>query len=159
MLRVTIDDQGTIKKTIAATRALKTQFRDRSAPLKRMRTYHKTRWIANINSEGGTYGAFAPLAPETVRKRRGSAHPILRWDGKLLRWVGTAAQAGEVSRETLTWDFSWSGGRDGSYAVLHSEGYEHTPARVVFDTNGDDEEHDVELIEEWVDRLLAKYYS
>jgi len=148
---------ASIEKLIADTKAAKDALKDRHEPLEKIRNWHRDRWANNILGEGSIYGGFAPLAPATVAKR-GSSNPILFITGNLLNWVYDEADNGVVTIDELTWNFSWSGGRDGSVAVLHSEGYENTPARVVFETNGEDEDHDRTEMNNYINRIIAQYF-
>lgn len=156
-IQLTPGTTAAISKIIQDANAARSALHDRSEPLKEMRNWHRERWRDNILGEGAIYGSFAPLAPATVKKR-GSSNPILLITGALVNWVDAEAAQGVVSIDELTWNFSWSGGRDGSVAVLHSEGYKNTPARVVFETNADDENHDKTEMNNWINRIIAQYF-
>lgn len=136
---------------------------DRSEVLKKAKRRQISRWQANFSSEGGIYGVWPALSPRTVANRvalgfRGPGPKLIR-TGRLMSWVNNANQNTKDSNQAIQWNFAWSGGRDGSVAALHSEGYENVPARIIWDLNADDRKALEEMVEAWVDKVVTRYFG
>jgi hypothetical protein len=161
--KVSSDSIADITSAITATKRTQTRLKNRQVPLREMKKYHKKRWLENVEGSGSFYGGFAPLRPMTVAKR-GASGPILQESGKLMSYINTASEQGIVTADAVNWNFQFSGGKDGSYAVLHTTGYYNamtgtmvTP-RVVFDTNEIDQQNDEDTMQHWIDRIVAQYF-
>ena len=76
-----------------------------------------------------------------------------------MSWVKAANQNTKDSNQAIQWNFAWSGGRDGSVAALHSEGYENVPARIIWDLNADDRKDLEAMVEAWVDKIVTRYFG
>lgn len=152
-----------IENLIRSTRAFDTKVKDRSDVLKKAKRRQISRWQANFSSEGGIYGAWPALASSTVANRVsqgfGGTGPMLVRTGRLMSWVEAANQNTKDSNQAIQWNFAWSGGRDGSVAALHSQGYSNVPSRLIWDLNADDRKDLENMVDDWVDKIIAKYFG
>lgn len=166
MFTLAVDRQSirALDKLSSDTAKFRDDLADRSRPLKKVKRRQIARWQKHFRSEGGEYGRWKPLAPATVANRGGSAHPILIQSGRMLGWVNTQNNAGIVSAQSVHWDFSGDGS-DGSYAVFHQTGSVNVPwrttnpARKIWELDEQDESTAEEILQEYVDGIVRKYYS
>lgn len=162
-------DYGELSTFVANLRGMKLRLEDYTKPLQAIKKYQIRRWAKNFTSEGGIYGAWAPLAAYTNDERESEGypreHPILRRSGKLLGWVDTHNKLGKVSADAVYWEFHASGAKDGSYAVFHDGGFFSTkfgvpvPSRVIWDVNSDDEDGNEKRVANYVEQVLQDYFT
>lgn len=157
---------GTLREMenlMRSTRAFETKVQDRSEVLKKAKRRQIQRWQQNFSSEGGIYGTWPALSPRTVANRislgfKGPGPKLVR-TGRLMSWVKDANKNTKDSNQAIQWNFAWSGGRDGSVAALHSEGYQNVPQRLIWDLNAQDRKDLEVMVDEWVDKIIAKYFG
>lgn len=170
MLKFTIPaaTYRSIDTAIRALQNLRDGLSNRSLPLSRIKTYMVGAWNTNFTSGGGMYGDWDELEQDwTVLDRIDLGYsgetPILVRDGTLRDHFSGQANDGEVSIDALQWNFF---SVPGAWLMTHHFGMPNPlpdrdpiPPRPIFGINDEQEEHMVDVMEEWVDRIIARYYS
>jgi phage gpG-like protein len=145
---------------------IKDRLHDRSEPLRKVKRKQVTRWARNFDSEGRIYGAWPALSPTwTIPARLEAGHgagPILVREGALRTHFVNSNEKGEVDNQAIHWDFR---NQAGAYIVSHHTGYPNPipnrrpiPARPLWDLDPEDEDSARKVMDEWVDRILARYF-
>jgi hypothetical protein len=141
---------------------------NRSVPLRRIKEYMVGEWQTNFDNQGGMYGAWDALEEDwTVIDRitggYGGDSPILEREGTLRGHFLGQADAGDVGTQALQWNFFSA---DGAWLMTHQFGMPNPlpdrdpiPPRPMFGINPNQEEHMVDITEEWVSQIVAQYYS
>jgi hypothetical protein len=160
-----------IENLMRSARGFDRQIRDRSEVLKKVKRRQVSRWNQNFSSEGAIYGPWPALSPNwTVPEREalgvGGTGPMLVRHGNvgIMSWVHHANEMTKDTNQAIQWNFEWSGGRDGSLAVVHQEGATtglgtRLPPRKIWDLNPEDRTAIENLVEEWVDKIIEKYFG
>lgn len=155
-------DSSQLKKVAQNAKLAKAHLEDRSRLHRTMQNYQAKQWRRNLYG-GHVYGRWKGLTNFTKRIRiwRGySPGPIMYETGTLHGWVQEQAENPHTmisaSLSSTTWTPTFTGGTDGSYAVLHDQGYmsggmviRPVPPRVIFDMSEEDIEHHVQLAERY----------
>lgn len=159
----------TLDQLIADMIEMRSKLEDRKKPLYAIKKYQLRRWAKNFDQEGKIYGAWRPLRLYTQIDRAfqgyAPAHPILQREGTLLSWVTQKNKEGKFAADAITWEFHANGAKDGSYAVFHDTGYfnrpfnTYVPPRVIWDVNAEDEDANEKRMANYVDSVLAQYFS
>ena len=148
------------KATQASARALKKALGNRSEPLRKFSEKQGTRWQQNFDSQGGIYGAWEGLRPSTEKRHGGK--PMLVQRATTRSWVTAAGRKAKITASSLNWHFEWSGGKDGSLAVLHHTGFRRANTevapRIIFGFNEEDEAALEREMEAWVNRIVTEYF-
>lgn len=151
--------EGT-KATKASARALKKALQDRREPLRKFSERQGGRWQQNFDSQGGIYGGWAGLRPSTLERHGNKA--MLVQSGKTRSWVTAAGRKAKITPQNLIWNLEWSGGKDGSLAVLHHSGFTRgstqVAPRIIFGFNEEDEAALEKEMEAWVNRIVEQYF-
>ncbi len=141
------------------------QLRNRTEPLRKVKTRQIQRWALNFDSQGAIYGPWPALRPRWVGVGNYvSEGPMLVRDGALQSWFNKSNKKGVVSNQAVTWNFVGTGNKDGSYAVFHDLGSRNVPARTynpsrrLWDLNDEDEEAIADIMDDWADRILSAYF-
>lgn len=172
MIKIEIDaaTKRQINSLVTAAEGFEAKMKDRSEVLKKIKRRQITRWARNFSSEGAIYGEWPALSPiwtipERVVLGYGIGPKLVR-EGSLMSWVLAENEKPKETNQTLQWNFSWSGSRDGSLAVLHHQGYRNAaarsgrvPARKIWDLDNDDRKAMETIVEEYVDRIATRYFG
>lgn len=148
----------------------KRKLEDRTKLHESFRIYQGTRWLENLYNGGQYYGSFAWMRAVTRRLRiaRGlSAGPVMIGGNRLRPkqmsvWMLSRMRSAQVTESTTKFDFRFSGNSDGSYAVLHDQGYiaggmfagKNVPQRKLFWINDEDERELLERTGKFADEAL-----
>ena len=176
-MKITVDKRALNALERQAKRA-KRKLEDRTRLHEEFQRYASRRWVRNLIGGGRFYGAFAALKDSTKRVRRWRGYatgPILYQTdaaGHLRPWMRDAVEDADIviapAFSSTQWKFTWSGGKDGSYAVLHDQGYiaggagrfasfrgKRVPQRVLFDLNDEDYDELITRTGKYVDSAMG----
>jgi hypothetical protein len=173
MLRVRVQ-AGTIRQLENLKRsanAFKRQIEDRENPLKKIKRRQIMRWAQNFSSEGGIYGDWPALSdtwtiPEREDQGYGAGPKLFRV-GTLFTHFTDQNEDGTVDNQAVQWNFSNMGGPRGfaGSTVSHHTGYPNPipgraaiPSRILWDLDPDDDEAAHDIMEDWIDRVVARYF-
>lgn len=163
MIRLYIDPStfSELQRLIAQFARVETELRDRRQAHEEMKDYQTQRWTDNYSGEGSIYGGWAALASSTLadRKRLGfGPGPILMRAGGTFSSFGSQNEAGRVGADYTDWVFR---NQPPNYPVTFDQGISSSavpnqPVRKLWDINGEDEARLVEIMDDYVDSVLAQ---
>lgn len=165
MLRVWLDGSRGLEQTARKLQRVQQELQDRSKPHKDIRTRMVWRWSVNFDSEGGMYGDWPPLSYWTERDRERHGYPPkgpkLKRTGALRSGFIRQAKDGVVTRDATRWNFQ----RQPIYLYIQHFGgltrgrYKaRIPSRPIWGLNETDERMARDLMEEYVDSVIAKHF-
>lgn len=141
-----------IQATDLAISRMKRQFRDFRKPLRRsVREVLVPGIKLNFAVEGRP--PWVPLAPATVRRRKGSAHPILIRTG-LMRRRSTQINVWDVDKKK-----AWPRWLDfkATYAKYHQGGTKHMPARPIMMWHEEEIQAIEEIFLDWMEDVARRW--
>jgi hypothetical protein len=163
MITLRLDMRGIVGLRTRVMSAMR-KLEQRQPAMEQIKHEQIIRWITNFSTEGGEYGGWAGLSEMTIRER-GNSGPILQRSGGLFQDVIAQSDEGRVSPALIDWVFRNRGsGRGDPFPVSHQTGYTSpltggpVPARVIWDLDGEDEQRAFEIMEDYVDRIIATHF-
>lgn len=170
MFKITIPQStwNAINRLYLKTILFQAALLNRSVPLRKIKEYMVGEWKTNFDDEGGMYGEWEELEPDwtvldRIKEGYDGEHPILERAGTMRGTFLGQAGAGTIDTQTLQWNFF---SEPGAWVLTHHFGMPNPlpnrdpiPSRPLFGINPDQEETMVDITEEWVDRIIAQYYS
>lgn len=171
--RQTYQDLAKEKRRI---QRMQNELSNRQPLLRKMHDKQYKKWEANFVAEGGSYNIWSPLAEFTNNDRESQGyareHPMLVRSGGLISYFLERADSPKYKANSMEWSFQT--GVDGTWMFTHQFGMRNPiagrndiPARkMVYSArknslglSPDEQDEMVDLTDEWVDRIVARYYS
>ena len=126
----------------------------------------------NFTTQGSIYGQWEPLRESTIARRiPGSGVTPLVETGGLIAHFTNMNEQGQVTNEAVTWNFQNRGGFSGGaqhimeqhFGINPNKGLGGklgpVPARVLWDLNDDDREAAEDIMFDWVNRVVDRYFG
>lgn len=155
-----------IEKLKKALQTLYDRLLNRSEPLRKIKRRQISRWARNFDSQGRIYGQWPALSPTWTIPERGrlgfGPGPILVREGKLRSHFVRSNEDGEVTNQAIQWNFR---NKPDAYIVTHHlgmpnpiPGRRRIPPRPLWDLDPEDEDAAQKIMDEWVDRIIKRYF-
>jgi hypothetical protein len=146
---------------------------DRTTPLQKIKKRQAQQWKVNFDRNGALYTKWAPLALYTKQHRiRGTGTKPLLETGALLAHFKFLNENGEVTNDAINWNFYNSKGFQGGGAqhildqhegISPNKGglglFRDVPARPLWEFNADDREAAEEILFDWVNVIMDRYFG
>jgi hypothetical protein len=155
MIRFTVDTAG-LAAMLGKLTGLMSALKDRSEAHEKIKVKQNERWVVNFTGQGSEYQKWAALSPDWVAQR-GSSAPILRMGGSLFGNVESQQNAATVGQDATEWNFS---DQPMNFPMTHHLGKAtafNLPARPIWLTDGEDDERNRQIMEEYVDMVVSRF--
>jgi hypothetical protein len=167
MITVKVTTKG-LNEALRAARATKDKLEHRQEPLEKVKRQQILRWAQNFDSQGSIYGGWPALSerwivPSRPRQAAPSNGPIFMRTGVMRAHFVQVNESGQVDDKGIFWDV-----RDGpdGWLATHQEGMDNPlpnrnpiPSRTLYDLDATDEDNASRILEEYVDQIVARYWS
>lgn len=158
MIRVNPSVFGQLQRLIASLQQADSSLEDRETPHERIRDYQKNEWVVNFDSEGSILSGGWQELSDRWAEQRGSYHPILKISGDMRSNVIDQIERADIGTDATNWNFV---NEPPNYPVTHHLAVPsafNNPARPIWVVNGTHEARWGEIMEEYVDEVIARFF-